>query len=175
MKNPIDFVAKLYWYVFRILAILRAGLQFTTPGWVSVTATIKSPENLEMGRGTLIAHHTHINAGAGVTFGSHCTFHEYGYMSGKISIGDGVRIANKVSMHASTHKMEKGEMIYKQGGRHGEIIIEDDVWIGTGATILDNVTIGEGAVIGAGAVVTEDVESNTIVGGIPAVPISERE
>jgi len=175
MNNPINFVSKLYWYAFRILAILRAGLQFTTKGWVSVTATIKSPENFEIGHGTYIAHHTDIKAGRGVTFGSHCTFHEYGYMSGKISIGDGVRIANKVSMHASTHKMEKGEMIYKQGGRHGEIIIEDDVWIGTGATILDNVTIGEGAVIGAGAVVTEDVESNTIVGGIPAVPISERE
>lgn len=175
MKNPVHFITKIYWYVFRVLAILRAGLQFTTPGWVSVTATIKSPENFEMGRGTLIAHHAHINAGGGVTFGSHCTFHEYGFLSGDISIGDGVRIANKVSMHASTHKMKKGEMIYKQGGKHSKIVIEDDVWVGTGARILHDVTIGEGAVVGAGAVVTDDVEPNTIVGGIPAKPISERE
>jgi|AntDeeMetagen134_2_1112570.scaffolds.fasta_scaffold11119_1 acetyltransferase-like isoleucine patch superfamily enzyme len=175
MYNPVNFVSKIYWYVFRVLAILRAGLQFTTRGWVSVTATIKDPKNFEMGWGTYIAHHTDIKAGRSVTFGSHCTFHEYGYMSGKISIGDGVRIANKVSMHASTHNMKKDEMIYKQGGTHGEIVIEDDVWIGTGATVLHDVTIGKGAVIGAGAVVTEDIEPYTIVGGIPAVPISNRE
>lgn len=175
MYNPVHLIPKINWYVFRVAAILRALLQFNTKGWVSVKSTIKSPENFKMGRGTYIAHHTDIKAGRGVKFGSHCTFHEYGYMSGNISIGDGVRIANKVSLHASTHNMDRGEMIYKQGGTHGKIVIEDDVWVGTGARILHDVTIGEGAVVGAGAVVTEDVEPYTIVGGVPATPIGKRE
>ena len=50
----------------------------------------------------------------------------------------------------------------------GNIVVEDDVWIGYGATILSGVHIGRGAVIAAGAVVTKDVDAYAIVGGIPA-------
>jgi len=50
----------------------------------------------------------------------------------------------------------------------GKIIIKDDAWIGAGAVILPNITIGEGAVVGANAVVTKDVEPYTIVAGVPA-------
>lgn len=50
----------------------------------------------------------------------------------------------------------------------GNIVVEDDVWIGFGATILSGVHIGRGAVIAAGAVVTKDVDAYAIVGGIPA-------
>lgn len=56
----------------------------------------------------------------------------------------------------------------------GGIVIDDDVWIGYGATILDGVHIGRGGVIAAGAVVTRDVEPYTIVGGVPAKPIKKR-
>lgn len=48
------------------------------------------------------------------------------------------------------------------------IVIESNVWIGAGATILPGVTIGENSVVAAGAVVTKDVPPNTIVGGVPA-------
>lgn len=56
----------------------------------------------------------------------------------------------------------------------GAIVIEDDVWIGSNAVVLSGVKIGRGAVIGAGAVVTKDVESYTIVGGNPARVIRKR-
>lgn len=56
----------------------------------------------------------------------------------------------------------------------GGIVVGDDVWIGYGATILDGVHIGRGAVVAAGAVVTKDVEPYTIVGGVPAKPIKKR-
>ena len=52
--------------------------------------------------------------------------------------------------------------------------IEDDVWVGYGATIMHGVRIGEGAVVAAGALVTKDVEPYTIVGGVPAKPIRKR-
>lgn len=50
----------------------------------------------------------------------------------------------------------------------GDIIVDDDVWIGYGATILSDVHIGQGAIIAAGAVVTKDVPPYAIVGGVPA-------
>lgn len=50
----------------------------------------------------------------------------------------------------------------------GDIIVDDDVWIGYGATILSGVKIGQGAVIAAGAVVTSDIPPYAIVGGVPA-------
>ena len=56
----------------------------------------------------------------------------------------------------------------------GDIIIGSDVWIGYEAVILSGVTIGNGAIIGARAVVTKDVPPYTIVGGVPAKPIRRR-
>ena len=56
----------------------------------------------------------------------------------------------------------------------GDIVIGNDVWIGFEAVILSGVTIGDGAIIGTRAVVTNDVPSYTIVGGVPAKPIRKR-
>ena len=54
-----------------------------------------------------------------------------------------------------------------EGFSKGDIIVDDDVWIGYRATVMSGVHIGQGAVVAAGAVVTKDVPENTIVGGIP--------
>ena len=56
----------------------------------------------------------------------------------------------------------------------GDIVIGNDVWIGYEAVILSGVTIGDGAIIGTRAVVTKDVPSYTVVGGVPAKPIRKR-
>ena len=56
----------------------------------------------------------------------------------------------------------------------GDIVIGNDVWIGYEAVILSGVTVGDGAVIGARAVVTKDVPPYTVVGGVPAKPIRKR-
>ena len=58
--------------------------------------------------------------------------------------------------------------------KRGPIVIHDRVWIGPGVTILHNVTIGEGAVVAAGAVVTKNIPPFTLVGGIPAKVIAKR-
>ena len=55
----------------------------------------------------------------------------------------------------------------------GGVKIEDDCWIGAGAIILNGITIGKGSVVGAGAVVTKDIEPYTIVGGNPARKIRD--
>lgn len=61
-----------------------------------------------------------------------------------------------------------------EGTSKGNIIINDDVWIGYGATIMSGVHIGQGAVVAAGAVVTKDVPPYAIVGGVPAKVIRYR-
>ena len=66
------------------------------------------------------------------------------------------------------------QSIPKEAISKGDIVIDDDVWIGYGAMILSGVHIGQGAVIAAGAVVTKDVDPYTIVGGVPAKPIKKR-
>lgn len=61
-----------------------------------------------------------------------------------------------------------------EGTSKGNIIIDDDVWIGYGATIMSGVHIGQGAVVAAGAVVTKDIPAYAIVGGVPAKIIKFR-
>jgi len=61
-----------------------------------------------------------------------------------------------------------------QGGRFGSIEIGDDVWIGTGVIVLTNIKIGQGAVIGAGSIVTRDVPEYAVVAGNPAKIIKYR-
>jgi acetyltransferase-like isoleucine patch superfamily enzyme len=56
----------------------------------------------------------------------------------------------------------------------GPIIVEDDVWLGVGVTVLSGVRIGKGSVVGAGAVVTHDVPEGAIVAGVPARVIKMR-
>ena len=89
--------------------------------------------------------------------------------------GNNVAIGPNVVFRASNHKYGKKDiLINKQGHQKGRIIIEDDVWISANVVVLPDVTIKKGAVVAAGAVVTKDVEAYKVVGGIPAVNISER-
>ena len=69
---------------------------------------------------------------------------------------------------------EHGLWADKAWDNKGDIVIGNDVWIGFEAVILAGVTIGDGAIIGARAVVTKDVPPYTIVGGVPARPIRKR-
>jgi len=86
---------------------------------------------------------------------------------GKVKIGDRVAIAERVTLVISSNSnFSKLRSIISD--EHGNIEIGDDSWLGTGCIILPNVKIGQGAVVGAGAVVTKDVPDFTIVAGIPA-------
>ncbi|KAB1196263.1 MULTISPECIES: acyltransferase [Haloferax] len=143
---------------------------------VAPTARVDPPELMDVGDGTRIFGSTVFKPrGSGIKIGKNCTVHEFGFLSGEITIGDGTRIAQKVSMHSHNHGTRPERMIKDQPLVEGSIQIGIDVWIGCGVTILKDVNIGDGAIIAAGAVVTDDVDPMSIVAGVPAKPIGIRE
>lgn len=109
----------------------------------------------------------HTDFGKNITFGKNvfinacCCFQD----QGGITIGDGTFIGHKVVLATLNH----GFMPEDRGTTYpSPITIGKNAWIGSGATILPGVNIGDNVVIAAGAMVSNDVEPNTIVGGVPA-------
>ena len=91
------------------------------------------------------------------------------YGAGGVRIGSYVRIATHTVIVESMHRYQRTEISIKQQGIKARcIVIEDEVWIGAGVTILDEVEIGRGSLIGAVAVLTKNVEPFSIMSGIPA-------
>lgn len=112
---------------------------------------------IEIGRGTFVGPYTVI----------------YGH--GNVTIGAEVLIAAHVTIIPANHVFAADDKpIAQQGFTALGIVIEDNVWIGTGARILDGVHIGTGAIVAAGAIVTKSVPANAIVGGVPAVVLRYR-
>lgn len=94
---------------------------------------------------------------------------------GGVTIGDGVRIAAYAVINTADHEFADPDcMICDQGFVVAPVVIEDDVWIGTGAVIGKGVRVGRGSVIGAGAVVTRDIPPDSVAVGLPARVIRNR-
>jgi galactoside O-acetyltransferase len=89
---------------------------------------------------------------------------------GSIKIGNDVIVGMNTVMRAANHKFDASPTIpiREPGHDRGEIIIQDDVWIGANVTILPHVTIGSHCVIGAGSVVTHNIPSGSVAVGVPA-------
>jgi acetyltransferase-like isoleucine patch superfamily enzyme len=96
--------------------------------------------------------------------------------SGSVFIGARTLIGYRTQILSANHTIPpKGVPFPISGDKYGQITIQKDVWIGANCIITAGVTIGVGAVIAAGSVVTKDVESFAIVGGVPAILIRFRE
>ncbi len=131
------------------------------------------PENIELGDGVYIGHQTILKGyykgimriGDNTWVGQQCFFHS----AGDIIIGKNIGIGPGVKIITSYHDEESREKpIVHSKISFKPVIIEDDADIGIGAIILPGVTIGKGAQVGAGAVVTCNVRSYEVVAGVPA-------
>ena len=108
---------------------------------------------------------------SGIAIGRDCLIGERNVIRGQggIQIGDRVYTSPMVQIVAVTHVFEDPERSFtEQGITARGIVVEDDVWIGSGAVITDGVRVGKGAVVAAGAVVTRDVPPRHLVAGVPA-------
>ena len=125
-----------------------------------------APERIEIGDHSYLGHEVHIE--------TNCR------------IGRHVLIANRVALVGRRDHdfrtlgvpVRFGHWVGSNGTpspfRAEAVLIDDDVWLGYGATVLSGVHVGRGAIVAAGSVVREDVAAYTIVGGNPAVPIGKR-
>jgi len=131
------------------------------------------PENIEIGENVYIGHNTILKGyyknrmviGDGAWIGQQCFFHS----AGGLTIGCNVGIGPAVKILTSYHETDHIEKPILYSPIHfSQVIIEDDCDIGVGAIILPGVHIGRGAQVGAGSIVTSNVESFSIVAGNPA-------
>lgn len=113
-----------------------------------------------------------------ISLGAGVSIHENTILNachGHIRIGDNVLLGPGVLLRAADHLFaDPDRPIVAQGHDGGEIVIEDDCWIGGKAVILKDVTSGRGSVIGAGAVVTRDIPPGSVAVGVPARVIGRR-
>lgn len=115
--------------------------------------------------------------GGNIKIGKNCSINPYTiiYGHGGVTICNDVLIAGHCMIIPGNHNYSNLEHpICKQGNTNRGILIEDDVWVGHGCSILDGVKIGRGSVIAAGSVVNKSVASFSVVGGVPAKVIKSR-
>jgi acetyltransferase-like isoleucine patch superfamily enzyme len=120
---------------------------------VDKSVTIFTPFHTDFGMNITLGENVFINAD--------CCFQD----QGGITIGDGTLIGHQVVIATINHDPDpakRGDMVLEP------VVIGKNVWIGAHATILPGVTIGDGAIVAAGAVVNRDVAERTMVGGVPA-------
>lgn len=112
--------------------------------------------------------------GSGVRVGEGC-FLWAGDATGRIRIGDDVLLAPGVFITASNYATVAGRRIDDRSTREADVVVGDDVWLGARAVVLPGVRIGDGAVVGAGAVVTKDLPPNAVAVGVPARVVAWRD
>ncbi|MCL7986394.1 sugar O-acetyltransferase [Sphingobacterium sp. lm-10] len=117
------------------------------------STTIFTPFYTNFGRSITIGKHVFINHA--------CSFLDMG----GITLEDQVLIGPRVNLVTENHPLSP---IERRGMLCQPILIKRNAWIGAGATVLPGVTIGENAIVAAGAVVSKDVPDNVVVGGVPA-------
>lgn len=144
---------------WRYVLLRRIGTVFQGNGYriIQSNVCIYNAQNLVMGECVTLNDNSYVECAGG------------------IEIGSNVMIGHGVSILSNSHKFDTTEITMNmQGEKFGEIKIGNDVWIGAKATVLMGVTIGEGAVIGAHALVNRNVEPYEVVAGVPARHIRYR-
>lgn len=123
-----------------------------------------------IGKRSVVESYSCVNNAVGdVVIGDHTRIGLHSTVIGPVSIGSHVNLAQGVTVSALNHNFsETDKRIDEQGITTRQIIIEDDVWIGTNATVLAGVRIGSHSVIAAGAVVTHDIPPHSLAAGVPA-------
>lgn len=133
--------------------VVREFLSEITGNSIDESTTIFPPFHVNFGRSITIGKNVFINHA--------CSFLDMG----GITIEDDVLIGPRVNIITENHPLDPTD---RRALVTQPVVIKRNAWIGAGATILPGVTIGENAVVAAGAVVSKDVVANTIVGGVPA-------
>lgn len=156
----IEFItAFLWWFSFipshslRKLAFSISGLKIKSKSYIHMGCRVYDPRGIRIGSGSIIGNYATLDG------------------RDELIIGDHVDIASEVMIYNAQHDISSPEFEFVSQ----PVEIKDYVFIGPRSIILPGVTIGFGAVVAAGAVVSKDVEEKAIVAGVPAREIGKRE
>ena len=141
---------------------------------------LRHPERVSIGSHVILKEGARIcptNPDAEISIGDWTTigYHTFVFASLSIAVGADCLIAPFCYLVDSNHGFRRGTRIREQSMTARPIVLEDDVWLGVGVTVLAGVRISRGAVVGAGAVVSADVPPHAIVTGNPAIVTGYRE
>jgi len=173
--NPWEFwhlatAADRAWQKRHQRALTKAmALELSDECFIAPSAAISGTPGhaLRLGKRSYVAAHAYITGA--VRLGDHCTINPFATVRGDVRTGDSVRIGAYASIIAFNHGFARTDVpMHHQPCTSKGIVIGDDVWVGSHATIVDGVKIGSHTIIAAGAVVTKDVPDYAIVGGNPA-------
>lgn len=141
-------------------SVIHSSVRMDTPPY----------RRFSLGRRSVVESFACINNAVGdVIIGDHTRIGLHSTVIGPVTIGNHVNLAQGITVTALNHNFSDPTLpIDAQGISTMPVVIEDDVWIGANAVILPGVRIGRHSVVAAGAVVTSDVPSGSLVAGVPA-------
>ncbi len=174
MRKSLSMPRKIYFLIYNILG---KYLPRTYMPYSLCSKRIRSflAQNFIDQCGSNLKIETNVLLSPFIELGDNVELNENCKIRGNVKIGNDVLIAPGVQLISVNHKFDRMDIPIKQQGEvEGYIVIEDNVWIGTNAIILPNVTIKKGSIVGAGSIVTKNVEECSIVGGNPAKLIGKR-
>ena len=137
---------------------------------------ILQPEFISIGDNVRFYHGVYLQADGGeIVIGSKSHFAPYSVLYGPLEIGEGCCVSAHTVFASVGHQYDDPAIPFaSRSGIKKKIVIEDNVWIGANAVIIQGVRVGAGSIIGAGAVVTKDVEPYSVMGGVPARLLKRR-
>lgn len=167
-----------------IFEILRYGLSLTALkvaveryAWL-IHDHVAPVAKMRKGRGIRIHPTASLRCGQNISIGENSHINQYCCVwaspNAKIMLGDNLLMGPGVKIFSSNHGMARDRIMNQQKWTENDVVVGDDVWIGANAVIVPGVKIGDGAVIATGGVVTRDVASYAVVGGVPAKVLKAR-
>ena len=132
-------------------------------------------KSIKIGKNTKIQKKVYVGSGNNLIIGDNCQINEFVRLD-NVKIGNNVMIAREVVFLGKTHNNSSLDIPMSAQGfsDHFYSNVENDVWIGLRSIVLPGLDIGEGAIIGAGSVVTKNIPAYTVWGGVPAKFIKSR-
>jgi len=173
-RIPLAWLPAARWLVtnYRGFVLFFAILTGLVPWHAFRLWVYRSLLGVRIGRGSSIHWRTGWYAPNGVSIGNHTIVGIDVFLDGRygITVQDNVNIGGETAIFTAEHNPQDPHFAMVGG----PVVIEEYVYVGSRSTILPGVTLGKGAVVAAGAVVTKSVPEYTIVGGVPARKIGER-